>query len=59
MSHEQGEELRLVPWQDLDLDGPRPWFFNRWAVMVLRLEHGKASDAPRRPGAASYAWELP
>ncbi|KAG9100222.1 hypothetical protein FRC06_004400 [Ceratobasidium sp. 370] len=52
VAHAQGEEQRLVTWQDLDLDGPRPWFLNKWAVTVLRLEHGKPAthpDDPARP----------
>ncbi|KAG9100218.1 hypothetical protein FRC06_004396 [Ceratobasidium sp. 370] len=45
-------ERALVPWQDVDLAAPRPWFMNKWAMTVLRLEHGihpTHPDDPVRP----------
>ncbi|KAG8722121.1 hypothetical protein FRC08_006890 [Ceratobasidium sp. 394] len=46
-----GNEVGLRPWRDVELAGPRPWYFNAWAMRVLRLEHGlpptHPDDSPR------------
>ncbi|KAG9100215.1 hypothetical protein FRC06_004393, partial [Ceratobasidium sp. 370] len=52
VQHALGNELALKPWKDVDLAAPRPWYFNNWAMRVLRLEHGLAAthdDDPVRP----------
>ncbi|KAG9100100.1 hypothetical protein FS749_016290 [Ceratobasidium sp. UAMH 11750] len=49
VQHALGNELALRPWQDVKLDGPRPWYFNNWAMRVLRLEHGIPPTHPQDP----------
>ncbi|KAG8734040.1 hypothetical protein FRC10_011995 [Ceratobasidium sp. 414] len=52
VQHVLRNEVALQPWHDIDLIQPCPWYFNRWVMRVLRLEHGHAAnhleDPPRR-----------
>ncbi|KAG8714403.1 hypothetical protein FRC11_008631, partial [Ceratobasidium sp. 423] len=45
----RGKEEPLEPWEDVDLASPRPWWMNKWAMTLLRLEHHLPPDIPEDP----------
>ncbi|KAG8722122.1 hypothetical protein FRC08_006891 [Ceratobasidium sp. 394] len=52
LAHARGEEQELPVWRDVDLTKPRPWYLNKWAMTVMRLEQGLPPthpDDPERP----------
>ena len=49
VEHEQGHVDALVPWKDVKLEEPRPWWMPVWSMRVLRLEFGLPPDHPDDP----------
>ncbi|KAJ1299637.1 hypothetical protein OPQ81_011987 [Rhizoctonia solani] len=49
VEHEWQGVKALVPWQDVDLSRPRPWWMPEWTMRVLRLEYGMQPDNPNDP----------
>ncbi|KAG8722116.1 hypothetical protein FRC08_006885 [Ceratobasidium sp. 394] len=49
VEHALGNEQMLKPWVDVDPAQPRPWYFNNWAMRVLRYEHGLPVTHPSDP----------
>ncbi|QRW03493.1 hypothetical protein RhiLY_02492 [Ceratobasidium sp. AG-Ba] len=45
----QGTGQPLVRWVDIDFSKPRPWFCNKWAFTIMRLEAGLPTDIPGDP----------
>ncbi|KAG8779358.1 hypothetical protein FRC12_024344 [Ceratobasidium sp. 428] len=46
-------QLALKPWKDIDLAAPRPWWCNKWAMTIMRLEQNipPNPDDPKRRAA--------
>ncbi|KAG8731918.1 hypothetical protein FRC11_001583 [Ceratobasidium sp. 423] len=62
VEHEQGNTDALVPWRDVDLEAPRPWWMPEWAMRVLRLEHElppEHPDDPKHQAMLGYCRRIP
>ncbi|KAG9080142.1 hypothetical protein FRC06_007035 [Ceratobasidium sp. 370] len=45
----KGKTNALRAWHDPVIEDPRPWWANKWAFTMLRLEHGHPPDHPHDP----------